>query len=503
MSSATEFAPAAKRISTWSLHLSALVLALIALGIFYAPAIAAAVTVWWVSPTFSHCFLIIPVSAYLIWNKRDELAVLSPAAYAPALLLAPLVIVAAFLGELASINEIEQLAVVAFAQILIWALLGGAVYRAILFPCLYLFFLVPMGEYLIAPLQHFTTWFIDHGLNILGILHYTEGNLIELANGKFQVAEACAGLRFLIATVAVGALFSYLTYNTPRKIFLFMLASVIVPIIGNGFRALGIVLLAHFSDNRIAVGADHLVYGWGFSVAILAVLMYVGLKFADEMPGAAPVLPCALKSSPLVPVLLTAVLAMALVPGFAVWRAEAAVPVNTNAFALPPSFAEWQVSAVTRDWAPQYQSPDARLEFSLWKPETPPVSVHTEYYGDGGRHLISSANKMWDEEIWHPISQSTANASIGGKPIEFRELVLGSGGVSRLIWWSYVSGGDYTTSAFAVKLNRMRSAISGGEGAALLALSTPVEGDLDTARKRLKDVATTLSPIKARIDHAR
>jgi exosortase A len=497
------------RISAWMLHLSALGALLLALIGLYWNSVAAAVTVWWVSPTFSHCFLIIPVSAYLIWGKRHELAAMTPAVFPRALVLALPVIAGSFVGALASINEIEQLSFIAFAQVLALAILGWQVYRKILFPCLYLFFLVPMGEYLITPLQTFTTWFIDIGLNLLGILHYTEGNLIELANGKYQVAEACAGLRFLIATIAIGTLFAHFTYRKWHKIVLFLIACVIVPIIGNGFRALGIVLLAHFSDNKIAVGVDHLVYGWGFSVLILAALMFLGMRFADDMKPDE----VAETNASLAPqvhrfalTIAAGLVAIALVPGFQAWRAGAAA-VDAAEFSRPPALSGWSVGAVSGDWAPYFVNPDAFLAFAMRDagPFTPPVDVFVDYYGGEteGRNLISSTNKMWNEDVWHPVLQDQVSARIGGENVRFAELQIASGGVSRLVWWTYASGGRFTTSGMRVKLDRVRTALTGESGSALIAVSTIMDVDIDAARVRLRRASADLGGIRERIDAAK
>jgi exosortase A len=492
--------PQALSVSVWTIHLAALAGLILVLGLLYARTIAAAVTVWWVSPTFSHCFLIIPVSAYLVWGKRHALARLTPAAYPRALWLALPVMAAAFVGALASINEVEQLALIAFVQVLALALLGRAVYRVVLFPALYLFFLVPMGEYLIGPLQHFTTWFIDQGLSLLGVLHYTEGNIVELANGRFQVAEACAGLRFLIATIAVGALFAHMTYRKWRKTVLFMLACVIVPIIGNGFRALGIVLLAHFSDNRIAVGADHLVYGWGFSVAILAALMYVGAKFADDFPPEPAVTPEPRAARPsLLPLtVLLSLLAISAVPAFAAWHVTQRT-ADAGVFAVIPDVQGFATETVSQDWAPGFHVPDAKLAFAMRRTGAggPAVDVFVDYYGGG--NLISSANKFWDEEVWHPISEGQAQANVGVTPVAFRELQIGSVTGARLVWWTYVSAGAFTQSGLDVKLDHVKSALFGGRGAALLALSTPVDGETETARARLRSAAAALQPVRDRL----
>ncbi|MDE2181813.1 MAG: EpsI family protein [Alphaproteobacteria bacterium] len=497
--------PLRSMTSAWSVHLAVLGALVAMLGAVFWRSITAAVQVWWVSPTFSHCFLIIPVSAYIVWTRREVLARQTPSAYPRALWLTVPVIAAALVGMLTAVNEIKQLAFMALVQIMILSLLGPRVYRTILFPSLFLFFLVPMGEYLIGPLQRFTTWFISAGLDALGILHYTEGNTIQLANGVYEVAEACAGLRFLIATIAVGAVFSYFTYRKWHKIALFILACMIVPVIANGFRALGIVLLAHYSDNKIATGTDHLVYGWGFSVAILALLMFIGMRFADPEAGEQAAETPAPQPRSLASTAMFAVLAIAVVPAFLLWRAQAEPAINRAAFSLPPAPAGWSLVKPSQQWQPLYAEPDARLAFAMQQADSvdPPVDVLVDYYAenDDGRSLITSTNKLWDEEVWHPVVQNGVRARLGDADIPLGEVEISNGTVSRLIWWTYASGGGFTTSGMIVKLNRLRSL--GGMGASLVAVSTPMDSDLDAARNRLARALRALGGLRRRLGAAK
>ncbi len=106
--------------------------------------------------------------------------------------------------------------------------------------------------------------------------------------GRYEIAEACAGLRFLIATVALGALFAHMMYRKPAKIALFMVACFGLPLVGNGLRALFTVTVANYTNNRVAAGIDHILYGWMFAVAIIFTLMYVGARFRDPDADAPP-----------------------------------------------------------------------------------------------------------------------------------------------------------------------------------------------------------------------
>ncbi len=431
----------------WLRHIAVFAVLLVLLGVLYWPAIAAALTVYWVSPTFSHCYLIIPISAYLVWTKRAELRAVQPTLYLPALALFIPLAIGWFLAHLMAINEGQQFMLMGMVQALILTLFGWSVYRIVMFPALFLFFLVPTGEYLIAPLQRFTTHFITTGLSILGIPYYAEGTIVELSNGRYQVEEACAGLRFLIATVALGALFAHLTYRKWYKIVLFIAACFIVPVIGNGFRALGIVLLAHYSNNRIAVGFDHLVYGWGFSVAIMLVLFFIGARFRDDFP---PEELSANTSAPssagaLFVGLVLAALAISAGPAAAVWKEGRPLNINMTVFGAP-RYVGWQTGAVSDSWAPKYSGADAKLAFSLDRDalNVPSIDVFIYYYGRprNSHTLIESTNKMWDEEFWNAANSGQVTARLGRVPVQFGELEIASGTQRRLVWWTYWVGGN-------------------------------------------------------------
>jgi exosortase A len=504
--------PAARRPGpslVWMTHLIALCALVGLLCVFNAQAIAAAVRVWWVSSTYSHCFFVIPVSAYFVRSRRHALVLLTPTAYPPALALFPPLVLISLAAQITHINEVEQLAFIGQLQVLILAVLGLQVYRSILFPSLFLFFLVPMGEYLIVPLQNFTTHFISGGLTVLGIPHYTEMTVIQLSNGDYEVAEACAGLRFLIATVVVSVLFAYLTYCKWHKVVIYLTASLVVPPIANGFRALGIVLLAHWSDNRIAHGADHIIYGWGFLVAILTVLMIIGMRYADPIPsekGDEAVFAPAPRPRAFALTVVLSLAAISFGPVLLYRENQQASHIDTAAFAAPLKPVGWQTSAVSGGWSPDYAAPDAPLAFAMRQagPLSVPVDVFVNYYAGGNEShsLISSTNKLWDEDVWHPLSQGTIQAELGRSTLNLGEAVISSAGVVRIIWWTYWSGGQFTTSPVQVKLDGLRQTLSNGGGAALLAMSTQVDVDTGEARARLRRALGALGAITARLDQA-
>ena len=271
--------------------LATLAAGLLGLVIVFLPECRAAVRVWIDSTAYGHCFLIIPIAAFLVWDRRADLSGLRPRP-APALLLLGLPLPFIWLAaERLGIMEGRQLTAMAFVELLFLAVLGPRLFRALSGPLLYLFFLVPFGAFITPALQAFTARFIDIGLTALGIPHFSHDMLIDIAAGTFYVAEACAGLRFLIAAVAFGVFYALLNYRSVGRRAAFIAASVVVPIIANGIRALGIVVTGYLIGSAQAAAADHILYGWLFFSIVMLLLVMAGLPLREsaEAPKAAPV----------------------------------------------------------------------------------------------------------------------------------------------------------------------------------------------------------------------
>jgi exosortase A len=244
--------------------------------------VRAAVDVWYSSTAFGHCFLVLPICAWLVWERRERLARLVPCSMpVAALLMLPCAAVWLF-AERLGIMEGRQLALLVMLWVMVLAVLGPKAMRAFIVPLAYLVFLVPFGAFLVPALQNFTAQFVDYGLGFFGIPHYVDSVNIEIPEGRFLVAEACAGLRFLIAAIAFGALYAASIYRSPGRRVIFVIISIIVPIVANGIRALGIVMLGHVLGSAEAGAVDHVLYGWIFFSLVILLLVVLGLPFRED-----------------------------------------------------------------------------------------------------------------------------------------------------------------------------------------------------------------------------
>lgn len=268
--------------SAWRQTSLVLAVSLLLFGATFVNEGIAAVHVWLTSTAYNHCFLILPIAAYLAWERRAGIGQLAPSAEWRAAWLAIPFALGWLAADRLGIMEGRQLAAMALLQCLLLAALGRTVYWYYRAPFWYLFFLVPFGGFLVAPLQHFTAVFAADGLSLLGIAHYLHGTTVEISAGAFRIAQACAGLRFLIAAIAFAVLYALVIFRSTGRRLIFIAVCLIVPVIANGFRALGIIWLGYAEGSAKAAATDHVLYGYIFFSIVLMIIILLGLPFRED-----------------------------------------------------------------------------------------------------------------------------------------------------------------------------------------------------------------------------
>ena len=481
------------RANPWRGALLALALVLALLGGLYADTVAAMVGIWNRSETFAHAFLVPPIALWLIWRQRAVLAQITPRP-APWVLL----LLAAFAGmwllaDLVLVNAAAQFAWVAMLVLAVPAVLGLQVAMAILFPLMFLFFAVPMGEFMTDPMMKWTADFTVTALRASGIPVYREGLQFVIPSGNWSVVEACSGVRYLIASFMVGTLFAYLNYRSWKRRVLFMAVSILVPIVANWLRAYMIVMLGHHSGNTIAVGADHLVYGWVFFGIVVMIMFMIGARWSEPDPpvavmqhvGNAAIVPL---SSMLAIGLAT--VAVLLLPHGAMWllnKSEAASLPAQLVLPAAPS-AAWRVAEPSSSFRPVFAGPSVQLRKS-YVGAAGEVGLYLAYYRGQTENskLVSSVNMLvasTDKER-NQVSASVTSVVIeSGQTVHWRTAqILGapsaSGRRERLTAWRvYWIDGRWVAGDAQAKLAGAVSRLMGrGDDGAVLVLWTDKPSD--------------------------
>ena len=249
-------------------------------GWLYQPVVVNLVRQWWNDANYSHGFLIPLMSLYFVWERREQLARLTPT---PSLLgLAILVAgVGVFLlGNVAADLFTMRVSLLVILAGLVLYLLGREYLKTLSFPILYLLFMIPLPAIVFNsiafPLQLFAARTATASLQLLDVPVLREGNLITLANTILDVAEACSGIRSLITLLALAATYAYFTQKGLWCRGLLFISAVPIAIVTNAGRVTGTGVLAHFFGDGVAQGFFHTFSGWLVFVAAFVLLFVEG-----------------------------------------------------------------------------------------------------------------------------------------------------------------------------------------------------------------------------------
>ena len=267
---------------TWALALGLIFGALLWLIVWYGETAYSIVAIWNRSETYAHGYLIVPISAWLIWKNRYENSQQLPW---PNLWGLPVIALVGFgwlMARLAGAGVVQQYALVLMIPLLVWTILGTKVVKTLCFPLCFLLLAVSFGDFLLPPLMEGTAEFTIFALKLSGIPVYREGLFFNIPSGNWSVVEACSGLRYLIASFTLGLLYAYLTYRSLMRRMIFVVIAIVLPILANWLRAYGIVMIGHWSSMKLAVGVDHLIYGWVFFGIVMMIMFAIGAKWRED-----------------------------------------------------------------------------------------------------------------------------------------------------------------------------------------------------------------------------
>lgn len=409
--------------------------------------------VWRSSDTYTHCYIIPLIAAWLLYDQRQSITAPAKPILVP-LLPALACALVWLVGYAADVNSLTHFSAVIVLQLLTLSLLGWQLGRQVAFPLFYLIFMVPFGDALNLPLQDLTATVSVFMLNLTGIPVLREGLYLTTPVGQFEVAEACSGLRFLIASIAIGTLFSFLTYRIWWKHLLFVGAILVFSVLANCLRAFFLIWIGETSNMQYGFGADHFVYGWLFFALVMFSMFWLGGRFADKAPA-----PEAVKA-PLVagkfgwPVgCALLILGATLTLRSQITEIEA--PAQAAQLATPAGFSTEPV----RQWRPSFHDGLARLQ--VWDNEGRGYLLARYGHKQQKGELISWNNRFYQRKSWSETARKTL--TLAGESYQLLEL-RSETGEQQVVFYQYRIAGHRTVSASKAKLYQVLALLSGDQG---------------------------------------
>jgi len=247
----------------------------VALAVLFRDGLANMYTMW-NEPEYDHAPMIPFVALYLVWLRAREIgsATLSDAWLGIGLLLASFAIL--FLGDRSALFALTQNAFVLSLWALVYAAGGARAIRLMWVPLLYLFFMVPLPDFitqkLTANLQLLSSEIGVAVIRAAGISVFLSGNVIDLGDFKLQVAEACSGMRYLFPLLSFGFLCAVLFRGRWWQRAILLLSTVPITILMNSFRIGVIGILVDRFGIEQAEGFLHDFEGWVIFMACVLVL---------------------------------------------------------------------------------------------------------------------------------------------------------------------------------------------------------------------------------------
>lgn len=256
--------------------------------IIYLPTLADLIGDWWHDSNYSHGFLIPVVSAYLLWKKRDELkAIAASVDYLGLAIVAFGMLLFVFANGGAEYFTLRVSFVVSLFG-LVYFLFGRRVIGKTWFELVFLIFMVPIPYvvYFAAtfPMQLLASKITAGVLNFIGMGAVRQGNIIHIQGYSLEVAEACSGMRSVMALLALGALYAYTTQRRFAGKLILFLSTIPIAVVANVFRVFVTSLLAYTVTENVTHEPLHSIMGLSVFFVAFILMFIVGQILRKVFP---------------------------------------------------------------------------------------------------------------------------------------------------------------------------------------------------------------------------
>ena len=496
----------APRLSNQAVAICAVALFVCGVLALYWRTTASIVAIWMRSETFTHGFVVVPIALWLVWRRRNALAQIPAKPWWPALAAVAAAGALWLVASAADALGVKQFALVFMIQAGIVAIAGKNLSRALFFPLAFLLFAVPAGEIFVPTLIDWTADFTVSALRWSGVPVFREANHFIIPSGAWSVVEACSGVRYIIASVMVGTIYAAVAYRSAGRRTAFLAASILVPILANWLRAYMIVMLAHLTNNKLAVGVDHIIYGWVFFGVVMLLLFWTGSFWQEAEPATPLPAPARLRpvGAPGIDARGLWAIAVGAIAIAAIWPPVDVVvarPVSTEVPALRDiaGAGGWlSVPTNAATWKPHYSGYASDLSQTFQKNDRA-VGLYLAFFRnqEKGRELITSGNLLVTKQEfkWRQLTTGYDSVDWAGARAEAYRAEIAGPDTRLEAYRLYWVNGAITSSDYVAKALTAWSKLRGrGDDSALIVVYTKQPAPGRNATEALQDFMIAMSP---------
>lgn len=448
----------------------------------------------WNVDTYSHALIVPFASAWLVWrNFEDDQRMGAPSVWGAAALVP--ITVLWMMGRAMEAAIVQHLALLLGVQAVFLACFGWQATKRNFFPLAFLFLVIPFGGGLVIPLQRVTADMVVSLLSATGVSFKADGELIQLSNGLYEIAEACAGLKFLFTSAVTGILLCYLAFESWWRRVAMLLASVLVPVFANIIRVYTTLLIAEATDQDFAKSIDHVVYGWVFLSIVLFILIAIAYRFSDkhdELP---------VRPEPQPPVASARIWhSLIILPALAAIWMHAPLPkqqqcsVEEEAAPLCEGCGYRLLPSTHAQLAYGFEGADADKSF-MYRHGAERFSVVAGLFApDRQNHRVVQPIYRGLGEGWFVLSGAVvSDQEVDG--IHFEEMIIWRGEERALLWRTHYVGGTFADSGWDAKMKLGLARLSGESPvAAALVLVSDMNEEIESSRASMRKFLSTFPP---------
>lgn len=260
-----------------------LIILLILVIIAYFPTFIWMVDRWTAAETYySHGFLVPLISLYIIWHRRMELSRLKAASSNSGWLFLIFGILIHTVSALCEVYFTSGFSLILVLIGIVLLSLGKDCLRKLLFPIIFLIFMIPLPMVAIANLSFRLKILVSQiatvAVNKLGIYAVRDGSVIKTMHSYLLVEDPCSGIRSLIALIALGTLMAYFSRTSRTKKAILFISSVPISLVSNVIRIAALTLVSEIYGVKIATGTFHDIMGM-----LVFVFAFLGLSFVCKL----------------------------------------------------------------------------------------------------------------------------------------------------------------------------------------------------------------------------
>ncbi len=450
----------------------------------YRVSISALFLNWNTYGTYSHGYLTIIISIYLVYvSVKEKRLKISHSSFISAVWLL-LVSLAWLLAYIANINTMQMLCIPFFLFFTFTYFFGWKNYKTLLIPIYILLFTIPIWSLLLPYLQGIAVNATSIALSFTNLDYQIVDNSVIFSKGIFVIEESCSGLRYVLVGMLLSMVFGFLNYHEYWRTLLLILVSIIIMLIGNLVRILIIIGLGVYKGVDYPLVQDHENLGWVvFAFFLVPLFLFaralnVNVGNANTLVQKSETGKSDLSHSPAI-ILLLYILVISAAPLFANYIESNQAEISMLDTSKIRASGEWVGPKLHAPlWEPNYLLYSEQFVAQFEK-QNNTVALNILHYSilNPEGELINTENKIVDNRDWKIIDSLTGQVVKGQEGVKLLEvntatITAKKSGECIRIWYWFEVGGENYVRKWRVKLNELIAKLQGRSGSALNAIST-------------------------------